>query len=132
MAGTELTGLRVLLIDDNVDAADSLALLLADAGAETLVARDATDVAGLVQAFDPGMVLLDLSLPGIDGYEACRIIRELKGAAPYIVAVTGWGDVEHRLQCLRAGFNQHLLKPAPIEAFITMGHLALHRSRPSG
>lgn len=124
MAGNELNGLRVLVIDDNVDAGDSIAWLLADAGAEMCVARDAIGVAALVQAFDPEMVLLDLTLPKVDGYQACRVIRQLKGDMPYIVAVTGWGGVEHRLKCVQAGFNLHLLKPVSADVLLKLGQLA--------
>ncbi|MDY0747635.1 response regulator [Paucibacter sp. R3-3] len=128
MSETELKGLRVLVIDDNVDTAEAIALLLADAGAETSVATDATDVAARVLAFDPGMVLLDLSLPTVDGYEGCRAIRALEGLQPYIVAVTGWDGAEHVWRCRQAGFDLHLTKPVAAELLVEHAHLALRRS----
>lgn len=125
-----LEGLRALVIDDNEDATECVAWVFADAGAKVQVANDATCVTELIQDFDPQLVLLDLSLPEVDGYEACRIIRQLKGAAPFIVAVTGWGGVEDRERCLRGGFDLHLAKPVGGDAFIELGRLALRRSLP--
>lgn len=128
MVERKLLGLRVLVIDDDVDAGDSVAWLLGNAWAETRVARDATDVANLVRSFDPGMVLLDLTLPKVDGYQACRVIRQVSGSTPYIVALTGWGGADVREKCAQAGFDLHLPKPAPPPLLIKLGQLALMRS----
>jgi len=123
-----LDGLRVLVIDDNEDATECVAWVFNDAGANVRVANDATCIADLIQDFDPGLVLLDLSLPKVDGYEACRIVRQLKGAAPFVVAVTGWGSVEDRERSMRHGFDLHLAKPVAGDAFIELGMLAFERS----
>lgn len=104
-------GERVLLVDDNRDAADSLALLLTLHGTTTQVAYDANHIIEAVEAYGPSLVLLDLGLPGIDGYEACRRIRGAIGAAVRIIALTGWGQEDDRRRTVEAGFDAHLTKP---------------------
>lgn len=126
-ANFALDGLRVLVIDDNEDATECVAWLFNDAGAIVETARDATGVAELVGKFDPQLVLLDLTLPKVDGYEACQTIRRLKGAFPFIAAVTGWGDTEHRVRSLQVGFDLHLTKPVASDVFMETGRLALGR-----
>lgn len=123
-----LDGLRVLVIDDNEEAAECVAWLLNDAGAIVEVAQDASSVAELVQKFDPQLVLLDLTLPSVSGYEACRIIRRLKGAVPFIAALTGWCDAEHQARCLQVGFDLHLAKPVASDVFMEVGRIALGRA----
>jgi CheY-like chemotaxis protein len=128
MAATfALDGLRVLVIDDNEDAAECVAWLFKDAGAIVEAVKDATGVAELVQKLDPQLVLLDLTLPKVDGYEACQIIRRLKGAIPFIAAVTGWGDAEHRIRSKQVGFDLHLTKPVASDVLMEVGRLALGR-----
>lgn len=128
MASPVLRGLRVLVIDDNEDAADTAAWLLSDFGAETRTARDAMNVVDLVRQFSPGLVLLDLTLPKVDGFEACRRIRGCMGAKSYIAAVTGWGGPEQGLHCVAAGFDLHLTKPVAVDALVDVGRLALRRT----
>lgn len=129
-ATPELDGLRVLVIDDNEDATECLAWLFTDAGAKVKIANDAIGITELIQESDPQLVLLDLSLPKVDGYEACRIIRQLKGASPFVVAVTGWGSEEDRKRCLHAGFDLHVTKPVPGDVVIELGRLAQGRPPP--
>jgi PAS domain S-box-containing protein len=108
---------RVLIVDDNRDAADSLSALLSLLGAEVEVAHDGPEALNVLERFEPAVVLLDIGMPGMDGYEVARRIRET-GATPRptIVALTGWGQPEHRRRAKDAGFDHHLIKPADIGA----------------
>ena len=103
---------RVLVVDDNVNAAVSLGMLLKLAGQEVRVAYDGP--AALRQAMDflPQLVLLDIGMPGMDGYEVCRRIRrEAALAKAKVVALTGWGQDEDRRRSHEAGFDHHIVKP---------------------
>jgi CheY-like chemotaxis protein len=108
---------RVLVVDDNRDAADSLGMLLEVLGAEVRVARDGAEALEAYSAYDPAVVLLDIGMPGMDGYEVARRIRaQHPGPRPTIVALTGWGQENDRREARDAGFDQHLVKPAEIGA----------------
>jgi CheY-like chemotaxis protein/two-component sensor histidine kinase len=111
-AETHQSTRRVLVIDDNVDAANAVAMLVARLGGECRVASDGE--MGLRQLLDfrPDVVLLDIRMPGMDGYETCRRIREKMGSDVVVVAVTGWGQERDREEAMRAGFDAHLTKPA--------------------
>jgi CheY-like chemotaxis protein/two-component sensor histidine kinase len=109
---------RVLVIDDNHDAADSLSFMLRLMGHQTRTAYDG--VAGIAAAlsFRPHVVLLDLGMPGLDGYEVARCIRAQPwGDRPVIVAVTGWGQDDAKRRSRTAGFDRHFIKPVGPEAF---------------
>jgi PAS domain S-box-containing protein len=109
--------LRVLLVEDNRDAADSMAFLLERLGHHVQVARDGASALELARATDPELVLVDIGLPGMDGYEVARRLRSGAGrAAPRLVALTGYGGPEHRERALAAGFDQHLTKPIELSA----------------
>lgn len=104
--------LRILVVDDNRDNARSLAMLLEVLGNEVTVANDGLSAVDAAQTNRPALMLLDLGLPGIDGYEVCRRIRtEDWGHGIVIVAITGWGQDEDRLRTRAAGFDEHLVKP---------------------
>jgi PAS domain S-box-containing protein len=104
---------RVLLVDDNADAADSLRLVLDMQGHMTEVAYDAASALLAVERFGPDCVLLDIGLPVIDGYETARRIRSLPGGERLrLIAITGWGQQEDKERALAAGFDAHLTKPA--------------------
>ncbi|QGM99011.1 PAS domain-containing protein [Methylocystis parvus] len=108
---------RVLVIDDNRDAADVLCILLQGLGATVRAAYDGRNGAAIVQEFLPDVVLLDLGMPGLDGYETASIIRNLpEGRDVRLVALTGWGQEDARLKTKSAGFNAHITKPASVEA----------------
>jgi CheY-like chemotaxis protein len=104
--------LRVLIVDDNEDAATSLAWLVAAWGYEVRTAFDG--VTALIQAedFRPDVVLCDLAMPGVDG---CKVAESLHHHAEFagslLVAITAYGDEEHRSRAARAGFHAHLVKP---------------------
>jgi PAS domain S-box-containing protein len=103
---------RVVVIDDNADAADTLALLIEASGGQCRVAYDGEAGVREVLEFQPDVVLLDIGMPGIDGYETCRRIRRERGSSPLIVALTGWGQARDKERALHAGFDLHLTKPA--------------------
>jgi signal transduction histidine kinase/CheY-like chemotaxis protein len=107
---------RILLVDDNRDAVDILRTLLQIQGAEVRVAYDGEAALDALDHFHPDAAILDLGLPGMDGYETARRIRERMGASCILIALTGWGQDEERRQTGAAGFQHHLVKPATIEA----------------
>jgi CheY-like chemotaxis protein len=103
---------RVLIVDDNEDAANSLAMILKLSGHETDSVYTAADALERVTAFRPDVVLLDIGLPGMDGYEVAQKIRELPGLRDIrLVAVTGYGRSDDRRRARDAGFDDHLTKP---------------------
>jgi signal transduction histidine kinase len=106
---------RVMIVDDNRDAADSLAMLLQFEGRQTLCVYSGEEALRALAPFDPQLVLLDIGLPGIDGYE---VARRLKAAAPAlrVVALSGYGQLEDRQRSAAAGFDAHLIKPIDIDA----------------
>jgi CheY-like chemotaxis protein len=104
---------RVLIADDNRDSADSLAIMLSLMGHETQATYDGATVIEKAEAYNPDVILLDLGMPVIDGYEAARRIREQGWSnGVVLVALTGWGQEEDRVRAREAGFNFHLTKPA--------------------
>ena len=104
---------RVLIVEDNDDVADMLAMLVEELGGETRVARDGYAGVKSVTEFHPDVILLDIGLPGMDGYETCRRIRmEAAGHDAVIVALTGWGQEQDKQRALAGGFDAHLTKPA--------------------
>jgi signal transduction histidine kinase len=108
---------RVLVIDDNQDAADSTAMLLQVLGAQSHVAYDGEAGLAAIRAWQPDLVLLDLGMPGMDGFEVARRIRAQSATAGLpIVALTGWGQQQDRQRTAAAGFDHHLVKPADPQA----------------
>jgi PAS domain S-box-containing protein len=106
-------GRRVLVIDDNVDAADTLTALVVALGGEAATAYNGPDGLRCAADFRPDVVLLDIGMPEMDGYETCRRLRAHPvGAAAYIAAVTGFGQLHDRERALADGFDAHLTKPA--------------------
>ncbi len=108
---------RVLVVDDNVDAADSLAVLLRLQGQEVRVAYDGPTALARAEAEPPAIAFLDLGMPKMDGYELARAFRShpaLKGVV--LVALTGWGQPEDRRRSKEAGFDHHLVKPVEADA----------------
>jgi len=109
---TPVAGGRVLVVDDNVDAATTLAAMLSLSGYETEVTHDGSSALEKAAWYAPAAILLDIGLPDIDGYEVCRTIRDQPyGRGLRIVAVTGWGTAEDRERSADAGFDAHLVKP---------------------
>ena len=110
---------RVLIVDDNQDAADSLAVVLRFEGHETSVAYSAQAAIEAVSSSQPDFVLLDIGLPNMDGYEVARRIRA-SGASARIIALTGYGQLEDRQRSAAAGFAAHLVKPVDIAVLVSM------------
>ncbi len=103
---------RVLVVDDSRDAAESLEMLLAFEGHEVFKAYDGSDAVKTAERVRPDVILMDIGLPIVNGYEACRRIRAQPwGAAIVMVAITGWGQEDDREQSRLAGFDLHLVKP---------------------
>ena len=104
---------RVLVVDDNIDAAESLSLLLQADGHQTELAHDGLTAVAATRRFAPDIVLLDIGLPGLNGYEAAMRMRlhTAEGARPMLVALTGWGQQEDRERAAEAGFDLHMTKP---------------------
>jgi signal transduction histidine kinase len=105
-------GRRVLVVDDNLAGARAMKRLVTALGGECHVAHSGE--AGLADAreFRPDIVILDIGMPGLDGYETCRRIREEFGSSPVVVALTGWGQERDKHKAMEAGFDVHLTKPA--------------------
>jgi two-component system CheB/CheR fusion protein len=111
-AARPLVARRVLVVDDNADAALTLEMLLRSLGHETHVAHDGMAALEAARHFRPDVVLLDIGMPGLDGYEVARRLRAMQGERrPRIVAVTGWGTEADRRRSQEAGFDLHLVKP---------------------
>ena len=108
--------LRVLVVDDNVDAAESMALLMQAAGHQVRMSNDGSAVLAAALDFLPEVVLLDLGLPGLDGYEVAKRLRQEPALNDLVlVAVTGYGQDSDRQRSQEAGFDHHLVKPADFE-----------------
>ena len=103
---------RILVVDDNQDGADSLAMMLRILGHETRTAYDGLEALDVAQALHPNVVLLDLGLPRLNGYDVARRIRAQPwGEGMVLIAQTGWGQEEDRSRSKEAGFNFHMVKP---------------------
>jgi CheY-like chemotaxis protein len=130
-ARADAASLRVLVVDDNQDAADSLSTLLQLMGHEVRTAYDGLEGVAAAESFAPDLVLLDIGLPRMNGYEAARRIREQPGGRDMtLIAVTGWGQDDDKRRSREAGFNLHITKPldpALLERLLVRspsGHLA--------
>jgi PAS domain S-box-containing protein len=107
---------RVLVVDDNRDAAETMAMVLEMSGHEVLLAHDGLTAVEMVRQHDPAVVFLDIGMPGMNGYETAVLLRALPGAqARMLVALTGWGSEADQARSLAAGFDLHLTKPVDID-----------------
>jgi CheY-like chemotaxis protein len=110
-----LQGIAALVVDDNHDAGDSLGQVLTLLGAEVRVARDGREALEMFAAFQPRVVLLDIGMPEMNGYDVARAIRTRFPRSPAtLVALTGWGQEGDRRRAREAGFDHHLVKPAEL------------------
>jgi PAS domain S-box-containing protein len=106
------SGHRLMVVDDNQDAADSLAMLLRLQGHEVRVAFSGVAALEITKGYTPDVVFLDIGMPGMDGYEVARRLRQQPGLEDVVLAaLTGWGQKEDRRRTAEAGFNHHLVKP---------------------
>jgi signal transduction histidine kinase/ActR/RegA family two-component response regulator len=112
---------RVLVVDDNRDAAQSLGMLLKLLGAEVRIVNDGPSALAILPIYRPSVVLLDIGMPGMDGYEVARRIRQQsEWRELMLIALTGWGQEDDRHRTAEAGFDHHLIKPADITALQTL------------
>jgi len=103
---------RILVVEDNVDSAQALATLLELYGHEVRTAHEGMGAIDVAKAFRPNVVLIDIALPGIDGYEVARRLRQLRGSEKLVLlAMTGFGQERDRAMSREAGFDDHMLKP---------------------
>jgi signal transduction histidine kinase/ActR/RegA family two-component response regulator len=107
-------GVRVLVVDDNVDVAELIAEALHDEGFETRVALEARAAIEAWRAFTPQAAILDVGLPDMDGYDLARALREEHGAGPTLIAATGYGQKRDRVLAQEAGFDCHFVKPVSL------------------
>ena len=103
---------RILVVDDNQDSALSMAMMLSIMGHETRTAHDGESAVSSAESFLPDVVLLDIGLPKLNGYEVAQRIREnVWGQSMFLIAVTGWGQDEDRARSSEVGLNVHMVKP---------------------
>ncbi len=103
---------RILVVDDNQDGADLMSVLLKLQGHAVEVAHDGVAALKSAAAFDPDVVLLDIGLPGLDGYAVAKQLRDsATGRPPCLIAMTGYGTDEDRRRTQEAGFDHHIVKP---------------------
>lgn len=123
---TPVGGHRILIVDDNRDSTDSLAMLLRLTGNEVSTAYDGEQAIEAAAALRPEVILLDINMPKRDGYECCRCIRAQPwGRDVFLIALTGWGQEEDRRRAEEAGFNHHMVKPvSPEELTALLASLA--------
>jgi PAS domain S-box-containing protein len=130
VSGSEQKSLRILVVDDNNDSVESLALLLRLEGHETLIAQDGLEAVELALREAPEVILLDIGLPKLNGYEAAVRIRAGSGQRRvHLIALSGWGQEADRQRSFESGFDQHLVKPVDADALLALlARLASSRS----
>lgn len=112
---------RILVVDDNRDSADSLALLLRNEGYDVDVAYGGAEAIRLADANRPGVVLLDIQMPKLSGYDIVRELRRYERAPrPLLIAVSAWGQESDKLAARHAGFDHHLTKPVEPDALLAL------------
>jgi CheY-like chemotaxis protein len=113
--GAATPGLKVLVVDDNVDAAETLATVLEMTGRSTRTVNDGGEVLGAAGEFAPDVILLDIGLPGLSGHEVARQLRaDARFERTVLIAVTGWGSDTDRERSRESGFDEHLTKPVDL------------------
>jgi CheY-like chemotaxis protein len=118
-SATEIPPLRILLIEDSRDLVETLRLLLEADGHEARTARSGSEALEILGSYDPDVILCDLGLPGMSGYEVARSVRGTGSSIP-LVALTGYGQPEDRARTSDAGFDHHLVKPVDIARLRTV------------
>lgn len=115
------TAVRILVVDDNVDAADSLAMLLRMMGSEVRIAYEGVGALRAAEEFRPEVALVDIGLPGMNGHEVAQAIRGTPwGSDVLLIATTGWSQPEDRDRSKQAGFDHHLVKPVDLAVLVRL------------
>ena len=115
-SGAEVAPRRILIADDNRDAADSLSMLLKLSGHDIQIARTGREALAVANQFRPEVGIIDIGMPDMDGYEVAKRIRhEAWGENMRLIAVTGWGQADDKRRALAAGFDRHMTKPVDPE-----------------
>jgi DNA-binding response OmpR family regulator len=107
-------GFRVLVVDDDVDTLEATTLLLELVGYRPRAAASGTSGLATMESFAPHVVLIDRALPDMTGYDLARKIRRRKARAPYLAMISGWSSAAHERMSADAGFDEWLVKPAPV------------------
>lgn len=112
---------KILVVDDNVDAADTLTLLLRNEGHDVHTAYNGSDALQIADRVHPEVVLLDIQMPKLSGYDLVRELRRHERAPrPLLIAVSAWGQESDKLASRQAGFDHHLTKPVDPEALLRL------------
>ena len=110
-------GIKILVVDDNRDAATSLAMMLKLMGNDTRTAHDGLEALDIAAVYHPDLILLDIGMPRLNGYETAKRIREQAwGQSVRLVALTGWGQDNDRRKSEEVGFDSHMVKPIAPES----------------
>ncbi|WP_308937123.1 response regulator [Duganella sp. BJB1802] len=129
-AGADGRKMQVLVVDDNRDAADSLAALLELEGFDVRPVYDGAGAVAMAAEQPPDMIIMDLGMPGMDGYETARAIRQRPGAERILmIALTGWGQSDARRRTGEAGFDHHLVKPVELEQILRLAGARQNREQ---
>jgi two-component system, sensor histidine kinase len=113
-------GRRILIVEDNADAREALRVLLELEGHTVEAAAEGGRAIAIARDKDPDIALVDIGLPGVDGYEVARQLRTAPGRRPVLIALTGYGQPEDRQRALDAGFDDVLVKPVDPTALTTL------------
>lgn len=112
---------RVLIADDDAAAAEMLAAFVTTRGDTVFLAHDGAMALRMGVDLQPDVILLDISMPGMNGYETCRQLRaNPRSAGAFIIALTGWGQDQDKQHAMKSGFDAHLTKPADLELLATL------------
>ena len=121
LSSKETTGRKILVVDDNKDAADTLAMMLRLKSQEVIVKYDGREAVAAGADFLPEIAILDIGMPGLDGYETCKLIRQQPwGKEMKLIALTGYGQEEDVRKSTEAGFDTHLLKPVDLAQLLQL------------
>jgi len=124
---SKMSSLHVLVVDDDVDAAEAVAALLELQGHRPALVHDGLEVLEAARSFVPDVIVMDLGLPGLNGYEAAALLRQERSLNEVLlVALTGWGTEAHKRASMDAGFDSHLTKPVTFDRLLE----ALSRAHP--